>query len=91
MNWKQVKPHRKFIANDGVERVPVATLTDGRRTCHVVVEDTDYVAYMNEPDVGIGHVSLHYVFPELHRAYLELPLLSDNGADSAEMNTNATT
>lgn len=82
MNWKQVKPHRKFIANDGDERVPVATLTDGRRVCHVAKEDDDtlYVAYMNDPEVGLGFVPTPYVFRELYDAYRELPPLNTESA-----------
>lgn len=73
--WWVEKPCKKFKAAFGEELTPVATLEDDKgSTCHVAVDGSCYVAYLN---VGFGFFRTEFIFPELLEVFRGLPPLND--------------
>jgi hypothetical protein len=70
--FSEVKPHAKFVDIYGQEHVPVATLKDKNKICHVVQEDDCYVAFLSA-DTQYEFVETNYIFPELHAVLAKLP------------------
>lgn len=75
VTYQRVKPHKKMIAPDDTERIPVATLSDKvGGLVHIVVEDDCYVCYIYSPELN-GFTMTPYIFPELREALCALPPL----------------
>jgi hypothetical protein len=67
----EVKPHAKFVDIYGNEHVPVATLKDKSKLCHVVQEGGCYIAFLEVDDYEFVETS--YIFSELHAVLAKLP------------------
>lgn len=72
--WLERPPCKKFKNSFGEELVPVASLDDKHNTCHVTVDGSCYVAYL---DAGWGFFRTEYIFPELLEVFRGLPPLND--------------
>ena len=69
--FKKVKPHKKFTDAAGNELIPVATLKNGDKLYHVVVQEDCYVPYFG--GIVDPYYPTPFLIPELLTVLRELP------------------